>query len=111
MDGIRHPLEVNGSVELPNRKAEGQGTIVETPSELPVTVADIPDLTVGLTSTARVDALADLPAVLVGATLVQGWRAVAKGAVDVVGSLVLLAVFGLPLLVPARFSTGRSGWA
>lgn len=33
MDGIRHPLEVNDSVELPNRKAEGQGTIVETPTK------------------------------------------------------------------------------
>ncbi len=33
MDGIRHPLEVNGFVELPNRKAEGQGTIAETPTK------------------------------------------------------------------------------
>lgn len=101
MDGIRDPLDVSGFVGLPSRKAEGQGTIVETPTELPVTVADIPDLTVGLTSTAGVDALADLPAVLVGATPIQGWHAVAKRAVDIVGSLVLLVVLGLPLLVLA----------
>ncbi len=101
MDGIRDLWDVSGFVELPNRKAEGQGTIVETPTELPVTVADIPNLTVGLTSTAGVDAPADLPAVLVGAAPIQGWRAVAKRAVDVVGSLVLLVVLGLPLLILA----------
>ena len=90
---------MSGSVELPNSKAEGQGTMLEMPTELPVTVADIPDLTVGLTSTAGVGGLADLPGVFVGARAIQGWHAVAKRAVDIVGSLVLLGVFGLPMLV------------
>jgi exopolysaccharide biosynthesis polyprenyl glycosylphosphotransferase len=88
-------------VAIPARKAEKREEILDTLAKLPVTVAVIPDFKGVVTLNTSVDELDGMPVIQLVDTPIQGWYAVAKRLMDIVGSLVLLAVFALPMLVLA----------
>lgn len=101
LDSVReHPVD-GVFVAIPSKKADRMDDILEKLASLPVTVAVIPDFSGTVTLSASVGELEGLPVVQLRDTPVQGWNAVAKRTIDVVGSLVLLALFGVPMLVLA----------
>ena len=88
-------------VALPDEKADQMDHVLWALAQLPLSVAVVPNVRRLFTLSASVGEMAGLPLIQLRDTPIQGWSAVAKRAVDVVGSLLLLALFGLPMLVLA----------
>ena len=82
-------------------KSEQTEAVVEDLTKVPVSVAVIPDFRGVATLKTSVDELDGMPVVQLVGSPIQGWYAVAKRAIDVVGSLMLLVILGVPMLVLA----------
>jgi exopolysaccharide biosynthesis polyprenyl glycosylphosphotransferase len=95
-----HPVDTV-FVAIPAGKAEQLDGILNDLAKLPVTVAVIPDFKGVVTLNTSVDEIDGLPVVRLVDVPIQGWHAVVKRVIDIVGSLVLLAIFGIPMLVLA----------
>jgi exopolysaccharide biosynthesis polyprenyl glycosylphosphotransferase len=101
LDTLRaHPVDTV-YVAVRARKAGRVEHILDDLAKLPVSVAVIPDFLGVVTLSTGVDELAGLPLIRLVDTPVRGWYAVIKRAIDVVGSIMLLAIFGLPMLILA----------
>jgi len=92
-----HPVD-SVFVAVPMGKAGQFEGVLDELAKLPVTVAVVPDFRGVVTMNTSVDELNGLPVIQLVDTPIQGWYAVAKRTIDVVGSLGLLAIFGLPML-------------
>jgi len=88
-------------VALPREKAGRSDEVLDTLAKLPVTLAVIPDYKHAITLNASVGELEGLPVIQLRDTPIQGWHAVAKRSIDIVGSLALLAIFGIPMIIVA----------
>jgi len=88
-------------VAIPAGKSEQLDGILNDLAKLPVTVAVIPDFKGVVTLNTSVDELDGLPVIRLVDAPIQGWHALVKRAMDIVGSLVLLVIFGIPMLVLA----------
>ncbi len=95
-----HPVDT-AFVALSGRNAERTDEVLDKLARLPVSVAVIPDFTGVITMRSSVGELEGLPVIQLRDTPVYGWNAAAKRALDLIGSLVLLSVFGLPMLILA----------
>jgi len=85
-------------VAVPQGRSGQVEAILEVLAKVPVTVAVVPDFAGVVTSNTSVDEMEGLPVVHLVDTPIQGWHAVAKRGMDVVGSVVLLVLFG-PLML------------
>jgi Undecaprenyl-phosphate glucose phosphotransferase len=95
-----HPVDTV-FVAIPAGKSNELERILTDLAKLPVTVTVIPDFQGVATLNTSVDELDGLPMVRLVDVPIQGWQAVVKRAIDIVGSLVLLAIFAVPMLVLA----------
>ena len=93
-----NPVE-NVFVAMPARASEKLEEILNTLMLLPVTVVVVPDLTGTVSLNQSVGELGGLPVIQLRDSPICGWPGFAKRVTDVVGSLILLAVFGLPMLI------------
>ncbi|MHC4480900.1 MAG: undecaprenyl-phosphate glucose phosphotransferase [Planctomycetota bacterium] len=75
--------------------------LLDTLAEWPVDVVVVPDFTNVLMQNAAVYEIEGLPMIQIRGTPMQGWRAAAKRAVDIVGAALLLALFAGPMLLIA----------
>ena len=81
--------------------ADKMDGILRALAKLPVAVAVIPDFSGAATLNASVSELEGLPVIRLRDTPITGWHAVAKRAIDLCGAIVLLVVFGVPMLILA----------
>jgi len=95
-----HPVEM-ALVAIPGRKSGRLEAVLDRLARVPVSVAVIPDFKGVVTMRSSVGELEGVQAIQLGETPQYGWEAAAKRAMDVVGALVLLALFGLPMLILA----------
>ena len=95
-----HPVD-SAYVAVPARHADKMDGILRALAKLPVAVAVIPDFSGAATLNASVSELEGLPVIRLRDTPITGWHAVAKRAIDLCGAIVLLVVFGVPMLILA----------
>jgi exopolysaccharide biosynthesis polyprenyl glycosylphosphotransferase len=88
-------------VALGGGKSDKLQGILDVLEECPVDVVVIPDLTDVSLQNASTFEVQGMPMVQVRGMPMQGWRAAAKRLMDIVGSLLLLVVFALPMLLVA----------
>ncbi|HUU42329.1 MAG TPA: undecaprenyl-phosphate glucose phosphotransferase [Planctomycetota bacterium] len=88
-------------VAIPASKAEKREHVLDALAKLPVTIAVIPDFKGVVTLNTSVDEIDGLPVIQLVDSPIQGWNAVAKRVIDLVGAIVLLVIFALPMLVIA----------
>jgi exopolysaccharide biosynthesis polyprenyl glycosylphosphotransferase len=86
-------------VAIPHRNAERLEGVLDTLAKLPLTVAVVPDFSGAITLNSSVAEIEGLPVIQLRDTPITGWHALAKRALDFVGSIILLALFGLPMLM------------
>ena len=107
-------------VALPSERGDRLDDVLGALSELPVTVSVVLDFKRAFALSARVGELDGLPVIQLRGTPVTGWNAAVKRAIDLLGSVVLLIVLGVPMLVlaalvrltsrgPALFKQERMG--
>jgi exopolysaccharide biosynthesis polyprenyl glycosylphosphotransferase len=95
-----HPVETV-FVAIPHRSAEKLDGVLDALAKLPLTVAVVPDFAGAITLSSSVAELEGLPIIQLRDNPIMGWHAVAKRAMDIAGSSILLALFGLPMLILA----------
>lgn len=86
-------------VAVPAAMSDRLEGILDTLAKLPVTVAVIPDFKGIVTLSTSVDELDGMPVIQLVDTPIQGWYAVLKRTIDMVGSLILLVIFAIPMLI------------
>ena len=95
-----HPVD-DVFVAVPGRERDQLDKVLDVLTRLPVTVSVVPDLSGAVTLNSSVGELDGLPVIQLRDTPIQGWNALAKRAMDIVGSLFLLLVLGPLMLVLA----------
>jgi exopolysaccharide biosynthesis polyprenyl glycosylphosphotransferase len=85
-------------VAIPHRSAERLEGVLDALAKLPLTVAVIPDFAGAITLSSSVAEIEGLPVIQLRDTPITGWHALAKRALDIAGSIIFLALFGLPML-------------
>ena len=101
MDIIReHPVD-SVFVAIRVSEADQVEDVLDTVVRLPVTVAVVPNFRGVVQLNTSVDELNGLPVIQLVDSPIQGWYAVTKRIIDVVGALLLLAVCALPMLILA----------
>ncbi len=107
-------------VAIPHRSAEKLEGVLDALAKLPLTVSVVPDFAGAITLNSSIAEIERLPVIHLRDTPISGWPAIAKRSLDVVGSVLLLALFGLPMLLltllvrssspgPALFRQERMG--
>jgi exopolysaccharide biosynthesis polyprenyl glycosylphosphotransferase len=106
-------------VAIPHHSANRLEGVLDTLAKLPLAVV-VPDFAGAITISSSIAEIEGSPAIQLRDTPITGWHALAKRALDVVGSITLLALFGLPMLMltllvrasspgPVLFKQGRMG--
>lgn len=100
-DCVRHHPVDTVLVALQPDHAHELETVLSALAKLPVQVAFIPSFAGVPTVNLGVFDLEGLPMIRLRGSPIEGWNAVAKRAIDVLASLLLLLAFGLPMLMLA----------
>jgi len=96
----KHPVE-SVFVAIPAGKPAKQEAVLNLLARLPVSVAVVPDFKGVVTLNTSVDEMDGLPVIQLVDTPIQGWNAVVKRVIDLVGAIVLLTLLAVPMLLIA----------
>ena len=83
------------------KRADCVDGILRELTKLPMTVSVVPDFRRASVLNISVGELGDLPVIHLRDTPIQGWSAIAKRVIDIVGATALLLILGIPMLVVA----------
>lgn len=86
-------------VAIPHRNAEKLEGVLDALAKLPLTVSVVPDFAGAITLNSSIAEIERLPVIHLRDTPICGWPGMAKRLLDIVGSIALLALFGLPMLL------------